>query len=331
MGAEFYLHIAPADNLALEGGSERHRNRKLGYFDLDAPQLQRLLHGIRVIRHRLQSARNLILSQVDVYNYRESKSDGSCSCGYHYLVDRAEGVDEGGNSLLCISQQSRQIARRQVAEDQRRADSHRHHMDDRGHVMAQRDDTKVKAHLYAALRALLDYVAYHKGHDALALVILHDVYHILRILRLAQHNRHARDIAGNQRHAQGTDHRVRNEADSAVIRVRIRVVHILQSLQDLSAHRCGKAGVQGLSQILLVANQALQHAHTGREIAQLRHLHARGRIDGRQEVSGVRHRYLLVLSILRDGVIHSTLRESRHRVRALVNQISQHAHNQIPP
>ena len=100
MGAELYLHIASADNLALECGSECHRNRKLGHFNLDVTQLQGLLYGHAVIQDRLQCARNLILAQIYVYDNREAQCDSACACGYNHLVQSAEGIYKCGYSFL---------------------------------------------------------------------------------------------------------------------------------------------------------------------------------------------------------------------------------------
>ena len=102
MGAELYLHIASADNLALECGSECNRNRKLGYFNLNVTQLQGLLHGQAVIQNRLQRARNLILAQIHVYDYREAQRDSTCACGYNHLIQSAECIHECRYSFLGV-------------------------------------------------------------------------------------------------------------------------------------------------------------------------------------------------------------------------------------
>ena len=102
MGTELYLHIASTDNLALECGSESNRNRKLGYLNLNVTQLQGLLHGQAVIQNRLQRARNLILAQIHVYDYREAQRDSACACGYNHLVQSAEGIHECRYSFLGV-------------------------------------------------------------------------------------------------------------------------------------------------------------------------------------------------------------------------------------
>ena len=75
---------------------------------------------------------------------------------------------------------------------------------------------------------LLDDVSDQEGQDTFRLIVLHHGDDVRGVLRLAEHDSHTGDVAGDQRDAQGTDDRVRNEADAGLIRVGIRAVHILQ-------------------------------------------------------------------------------------------------------
>ena len=127
-----------------------------------------------VIQHGFQRAGDLIFAEVDVDDDREAQGDGACARGDDDIVDRAEGVDERGNALLRVGQQAGQIAGLHVAEDQGRADGDGDDVDDGGHVMAQRHDAQLEAHLHAALGALLDHAADQEGQDALGLVVLDD-------------------------------------------------------------------------------------------------------------------------------------------------------------
>ena len=105
------------------------------------------------------------------------------------------------------------------------------------------------------------------------------------IVCLAQHDGHAGDIPGDQRDTQRTndwDPGTKPMPDFALIGV--SAVHILQALQDLRADGGGKAGVQGLTQILLIGDQALQDAYAGGQIAQRLDLHAGGGVDRGEEV-----------------------------------------------
>ena len=137
------MHIGLTDDLALEGGGEGHGDGQLLHLDLDVPQLQRLLHGLGVVAYGLQSAGNLILAQIDVHNHGEAQSDGARTGGNHHGVNGAEGVDEGGNTVLGVVQQTGQIAGLNVAENQSGTDGHGDDMDDGGHVMSQRNDTQL--------------------------------------------------------------------------------------------------------------------------------------------------------------------------------------------
>ena len=200
-------------------------------------------------------------------------------------------------------------------------------MDHGGHVVAQRHHAELQAQLHAALDALLDDVADQEGQYALGLVVLDHLGHVRGRVGLAQHHGHAGDIAGDQRHAQGADDRVGHEADAGILGVGIAALHVLQALDDLRAHGGGQASVQRVAQLGLVGNQALQHAHAGRQVAQRRHLHARGGVDRREEIGRVRKRDLLLRAVLRNGVVHRALGQARDRVGTGKNQIGQCAHD----
>ena len=322
-GPEFDLHVGLADDLALECGRERDRNRQLLGLDLDAAQLERLLDGLCVVGTGFQRARDLIFAEVDVDHDREAQRDGAGAGGNDDIVDCAEGVDERGNALLGVLQQTGQIARLHVAEDQRRADSDGDDVDDSGHVMAQRDDTELQAHLDARIRALLDDVTDHEGHDALGLIVLDDLGNVLAIVGLAEHDGHAGDIARDQRHAERTDDGIGHEADAGNSRLLIGVLRLgkLEALDDLSADGGGKTGVQRLAQILLVGDEALENAHAGRQVAQRLHLDARGGVDGGEEIRGIREGDGMVCAILCDGVIDCALGEASHGMRAAIDEI----------
>ena len=270
-----------------------------------------------------QRARDLIFAEVDVDHDREAQRDGAGAGGNDDIVDRAEGVDKRGNALLGVLQQTGQIARLHVAEDQRRADSDGDDVDDSGHVMAQRDDTELQAHLDARVRTLLDDVADHEGHDALGLIVLDDLGNVLAIVGLAEHDGHAGDIARDQRHAERTDDGIGHEADAGNSRLLIGVLRLgkLEALDDLSADGGGKTGVQRLAQILLVGDEALENAHAGRQVAQRLHLDARGGVDGGEEICGIREGDGMVCAILCDGVIDCALGEASHGMRAAIDEI----------
>ena len=274
-----------------------------------------------MVAYGLQSAGNLILAQIDVHDHGEAQSDGARTGGNHHGVNGAEGIDEGGNTVLGVVQQTGQIAGLNVAENQCGTDGYGNNMDDGGHVMSQRNDTQLQTHLDAALGALLDDVAHHEGHDALALVVLDHLNNVLGIVRLAQHNGHAGDIAGDQRHAQRTDDGVGNEADAGLVFVGVGTVDVFQSLKNFRADSGSKAGVQRLTQILLIGDQALEHAHAGGQIAQSLDLYAGGSVNGGEKVCGIGEGNLLVCAVLGNGVVYSTFGQSRNGIGTAINEI----------
>ena len=322
-GPELDLHVGLADDLALECGCERDGDGQFLGLDLDAAQLQRLLDRLIMVGAGLQCARNLIFAEVDIDHDREAQRDRACARGNDNIVDRTEGIDERGNALLGVLEQARQIARLHVAEDQRGTDGDGDDMDDGGHIMAQRDDTELKAHLDARFRALFNDFADHEGHDALGLIVLDDLCNVLAVFGLAQHDGHTGDIARDQRHAEGTDDGIGHEADAGNRSLLIGVLRLgeLQALKDLGTDSGGQTGVECLSQILLIGDEALEHAHAGGQIAQRLDLDAGGGVDGGEEIRGVREGNRMVCAIFCNGVVDCTLGQASHGVRAAIDEI----------
>ena len=325
-GVELHLHVLLADDLALEGRGEGHGDGQLGDLDLDAPQLQGALHGLAVVGDGLQRAGHRKVADVLVHHHREAEGDGARPGGDDHLVQGAKGVHEGGYAFLGVIQQPGQVAGIVGAEDQRRADGDGDHVDHGGHVVAQGHHAEFQAQLHAGLGALLDDVADQEGHDALGLVVLDHLRHVRRIVRLAQHHGHAGDVAGDQRHAQGTDDGIGHEADAGFVGVGVAALDVLQALDDLRPHGGGQAGVQCVAQLRLVRDQALQHAHAGGQVAQRGHLDAGSGVDGRKEVGCIREGYLFIRAVFFDRGVHRALGQAGHRVGTGKDQISQCAH-----
>ena len=196
-------------------------------------------------------------------------------------------------------------------------------MDDGGHIMAQRDDAELKAHLDARFRALFNDFADHEGHDALGLIVLDDLCNVLAVFGLAQNDGHTGDIARDQRHAEGTDDGIGHEADAGNRGLLIGVLRFgkLQALKDLGADGSGQTGVECLTQILLIGDEALEHAHAGGQIAQSLDLDAGGGVDGGEEIRGVREGNGMVCAIFCNGVVDCTLGQTSHGMRAAIDEI----------
>ena len=190
----------------------------------------------------LQGAGDLILAQVNIHDHREAQSDSARTSGNDNGIDGAEGIDESGDSVLGVFQQAGQIAGLHITEDQSSADGNGDHMDDGGHIMAQGDDAEFQTHL-DTLGHLLDAVADQEGHDALGLVILDNLNNIFGIVRLAQHNGHAGDIAGNQGHAQGANDGIGHEADAGFICIGLGRFRPLQAFDNLGAYSGGASNI----------------------------------------------------------------------------------------
>ena len=323
-GEDLALHVGLPDDLALEGGGEGHGDGQLLGLDLDAAQLQRLLDRLIVVSAGLQCARNLIFAEVDIDHDREAQRDRACARGNDDIVDRTEGIDERGNALLGVLEQASQIARLHVAEDQRGTDGDGDDMDDGGHIMAQRDDAELKAHLDARFRALFNDFADHEGHDALGLIVLDDLCNVLAVFGLAQNDSHTGDIARDQRHAEGTDDGIGHKADAGNRGLLIGVLRLgeLQALKDLGTDSGGQTGVERLSQILLIGDEALEHAHAGGQIAQRLDLDAGGGVDRGEEICGIGEGKLLLRAVFGNGIVDGAFGQARNGIRTAVDEIS---------
>ena len=323
-GPELDLHVGLADNFAFKCGSKRDRNRELLGLDLDSAQLERLLDGLVVIQTAFQRARNLIFAEVNVDHDREAQRNGACARGDDDIVDRAEGVDEGGNTLFGVGKQPCKIARLHVAEDQRRTDGNGDDVDDCRNVMTQRDDAQLQTHLDACVGALLDHIADQEGHDALGLVVLDDLCCVFAVFRLAEHDGNAGNIARDQRHAERTDDGIGHKADAGHSCSLIGVLRLdkLETFENFCAD-CGcKTGVQCLTEVLLVGNQALEDAHTCRKIAERFDLDAGCCINRGEVISSIGEREFLVCTVFGNCVVDRALGQTGDGIRAAINQIS---------
>ena len=256
---ELYLHVAAADDLALESGSEGYRNVDLGDLQLDIAGFQRSrveLAHILLYNQALRHAEGLLVG-----DNREAKSDGSCAAGYDHFVERSESVYEGRHTLKGVLHQACRVARLNIAEDQSRADSYGNYVNHRGYVLSKRNHTHVGAHLQALLYALVNDAAHQSHQDALSLIGFYQLHAFLSRGGCSQDNGYARDIAGYQRHAQFTDGCVRQ---MACLRSRVgrRVVQILQNLDELCAQGCSHAAHESVMQSLLSGHQGLYHAES---------------------------------------------------------------------
>ena len=290
-----------------------------------------MLHSFVVAALILQGAGNLQIANILIHNDGEAQGDRAGTSGDHHFIQRAEGVDEGGHAILRILQKTSQVAGLDVAENQRGPDGHCNRMDHRGHIVAQGHHAQLQAHLDTLLCSLLNAVADHQCQDALGLVIFDNLGYIFGFLRLAQDHGYTRDIACHQGDAQGTDDRIRHKADAGLSGVGLGTVQILQALNDLGTDSGSKAGVQGLSDIVLIGNKAFQNAHTSGQIPQSFDLYAGSGINRGEEISGVRESHRRVGAVLGDGVVDSALGQPGNGVGTGIDQISQCTHRLQPP
>ncbi len=119
--AAFHEQVVLADALALEGGTEGHRDVDLGDADLEAAYLDGLLDDLvvgYVADHVLvgTDAGGQDLGNVVVGDGREAPVDGAGGIGVPFVGDRAEGHNEGEGPVLVVDQVAPVIAGLDAAE-----------------------------------------------------------------------------------------------------------------------------------------------------------------------------------------------------------------------
>ena len=113
-------------------------------------------------------------AQINIHDDREAQCNGPRARRDDDGVDGAECIDKCRDAFLRIGQQTGQVARLDIAEDQRRPDGDGDDMDDRRDIMPQGHDTQLQAHLDAARGTLVDDLADEECQNALGLVVLDD-------------------------------------------------------------------------------------------------------------------------------------------------------------
>ena len=180
-----------------------------------------------MVTYRFQCTGNLIFAQIYVHHHREAQCDCACTGGNNHLIQRAKGIDECRNTVLCVLQQAAQITGLYIAENQCRTNSNGHNVDHRGHIVTQRNYTQFQTHFDADLDALLDHVAHQEGHNTLGLIILYNRNNICGIVGLTQYNRHTGNVSCNQRHTQRTNNGVGHKANTGLICIGVTALCIL--------------------------------------------------------------------------------------------------------
>lgn len=82
-----------------------------------------------------------------------------------------------------------------------------------------------------------------------------------------------------------------------------------------------RPGVQCLTEVLLIGDQALEHAHAGGRSPSLGHLHARCGVDGGEEVGRVGEGNGLVCAEFGDCVVDGALSQTGDGMRAAIDEI----------
>ena len=256
---ELYLHIALTDDLALECGREGYRDIDFRDLDLDITRFKRSsVEFVHVFLNdqALRYAED-ILGLVG--NNRETKCDRACAACYDYIIQRFECINECRHTLEGVLHQVCSITRCYVTEDQSCTKCNRYYMDDGCYILAKRYDTYCIAHVQACFHTLVNNAAYQSHQDTLCLIALHQSHCVFFGRSASEDNSHARDIAGNQRHAQLTDGCI---CQMSVKRLLIRscTVDVFQYFDKLCTERCSHAAHKCIVQSLFSGHERFDNA-----------------------------------------------------------------------
>ena len=315
---ELYLHIAAADDLALECGSESNRNVDLCDFQLDIACLKGgsvELAYVLLYDQALRYAEGLL-----VCDYREAKSNSTCAAGYDYVIQRSKCVYECRYTLHGVLHQSGCIARLDVSEDQSRADCYGNCVNHSCHVFSKRDYTYIRAHLQALLHTLVDDAAHQSYQDALSLIGFYKLHAFLSSGSRTQDYSYARDIAGYQRHAQLTDRCVRKMSGFGS-RVGSCSVHVFQDLNELCAQSSRDTAHKRVVQSLLSCHQALHNPESFLQFSKVCHFCASHCVIAGKAVSSIREGYRFVGAVRRNRVVNGLLCQAIYCIISTENYI----------
>ena len=300
------LHVALADDLAFERGSEGDRNVDRGDLDLDVARLEGGGVELADVLLHDEALRDAVDVLGLVRNDREAEGNGASAAGDDDVVQGLEGVDERGNALHRVLHQAACIARGDVAEDQGRAQRDGDDMDDGGDILAERDDADIVAGLVALLLELVDDAAHEGDEDALALVALHERDGLIGRGSGAEDNGNAGDVARDQRHAEVTNDGVGQVAVAGQLIGR-GAVEILQDLDELGAQCGGHAGHEGVVQAGVAGHERLDDAESLLQLAEGADLRAGDGVVAGQGVGSVGEGHGLAFAVLGDGIVNGGL------------------------
>ena len=160
LAAELDEGVLLADALALEGRAEGHRDRRLLDDDLQAAQLDRLLHDLAVVEFLLDllvgaDARRVDDRDVRVGDRREAHVDDAGAGRPDDVVEGPKHDGEGEDPVLLVEQVVLEGAGLLATEDERGADSPVGGVEDVLGVGTERHDARVPAELDATAQQLL--------------------------------------------------------------------------------------------------------------------------------------------------------------------------------
>ena len=299
----FHLHVAAADDLALESGGEGHGDVDVGDLQLDVASLQRggvPLGSIQLLDQGLGNTEHVLGLVGD---NGEAKADSAGAVGDDLIGQGLVSVDKRLDAVHGVLGQRGEVAGGHVTEDQRGTDGHGDNVDNGLHFVAQRHHADVLAQLHAGVEAVLDGVAGEGDQNTLCLIGLGQSHSLGGVFRAADDNGNAGDVAGDQRHAQITDEGVGQVAHFR-LGIRLRAVQVLQRFQKLGAQSGCNAAFKGVVEAVVAGHLGLDGVHGGLHLTQSGDLHAGDAVVTGQAVSGAGERYRLAFAVSSDGLIN---------------------------
>ena len=323
------LHVALADDLAVEGVAVGEGLIHLGDLDLDAAGLETRLDpvlGVLIDDEALGNAPHVV---GVVGDDGEAHLNGAGAAGDGDVGHRGVGVDEGEDALEGVLVEAVIVAELDVAEDAAGAADE---ADDVAHgpdVRAHGDDAHVEVHVEAGFHELVDDAADQEHEDAARLIALDGLNGLLHAGGGADHDREAGDVAGDEGNAQGTHLGVGEVAvvDGALIGV--LAAGILAGLDDLGGDGGADAGGEDVLGLVVARHHRAHSGEGGLQLAQGGDLDAEVRVETRQIVGGVGQLHGCVFTQLGNHGVDVGFRLEIHLVGASEYSVKQ-SHISIP-
>ena len=239
-----------------------------------------------------------------VRDNREAHGHSACTKCQRAVVHRGKRVHESMQTHIGVLHEAVPVATFDGTEDHSGAHAEGHNVAYRPDVGANAYDANMEAQLNAHALGLVNDVAHQEHEDTALLITANQVACFLVRGSGIDDNNEARNVVGNQRHAQLTHFSVGEVTVILRALVRRGIVHVLHSFDDFTSHSGTDAGLEDGLGALIARAHGVDVCQSGLEVLQLENFLPRVSQLARHVVCSVRHLHRGVFTILSDSCIY---------------------------